>query len=174
MWRQVLYSDMQKVGGRWQCVSCHSFGLGFRTTTPVVIDHTTDNNIFFLYFVTLENFTLIPQPSLLTYKPHTLAIVKLHICWSNLMLLSCIFVCCQVGKLLMENAQLALQSDSMKSRAAAIQARSAGFSCSFPEKSNTPLPQSVRSTSSWWVYRHEITNAGATLNRRYWHDISTY
>lgn len=33
----------------------------------------------------------------------------------------------QVGKLLMENAQLALQSDSMKSRAAAIQARSAVF-----------------------------------------------
>ena len=35
--------------------------------------------------------------------------------------------CCQVGNLLMENAQLALQSDSMKSRAAAIQARSALF-----------------------------------------------
>lgn len=31
---------------------------------------------------------------------------------------------CQVGKLLMENAQLALQSDTMRSRAAAIQARS--------------------------------------------------
>lgn len=40
----------------------------------------------------------------------------------------------QVGKLLMENAQLALQSDSMKSKAAAIQARSAG---------NTPLPLSI-------------------------------
>lgn len=41
----------------------------------------------------------------------------------------------QVGNLLMENAQLALQSDSMKSRAADIQARSAVFGCSFPESS---------------------------------------
>lgn len=68
--------------------------------------------------------------------------MSLHIPWSNLMLLCCIFVLYfQVGKLLVENAQLALQSDSMKSRAAAIQARSAVFGCSFPESSNNPLPQ---------------------------------
>lgn len=35
----------------------------------------------------------------------------------------------------MENAQLALQSESMKSRAAAIQARSALSVCNFPESS---------------------------------------
>ncbi|KAI3352245.1 hypothetical protein L3Q82_005218 [Scortum barcoo] len=44
----------------------------------------------------------------------------------------------QVGKLLMENAQLALQSDSMKSRAAAIQAR-----CETEERNNMHLEQQV-------------------------------
>uniref|UniRef100_A0A3Q1FS71 Keratin 222 n=1 Tax=Acanthochromis polyacanthus TaxID=80966 RepID=A0A3Q1FS71_9TELE len=44
----------------------------------------------------------------------------------------------QVGKLLMENAQLALQSDSMKSRAAAIQAR-----CETEEKTTRRLEQQV-------------------------------
>ncbi|XP_075891652.1 keratin-like protein KRT222 isoform X2 [Nelusetta ayraudi] len=44
----------------------------------------------------------------------------------------------QVGKLLMENAQLALQSDSMKSRAAAIQAR-----CEVEEKNTRRLEQQV-------------------------------
>lgn len=44
----------------------------------------------------------------------------------------------QVGKLLMENAQLALQSDSMKSRAAAIQAR-----CETEEKNTKCLEQQV-------------------------------
>ncbi|XP_076584568.1 keratin-like protein KRT222 [Chaetodon auriga] len=44
----------------------------------------------------------------------------------------------QVGKLLMENAQLALQSDSMRSRAAAIQAR-----CETEEKNTRRLEQQV-------------------------------
>lgn len=44
----------------------------------------------------------------------------------------------QVGKLLMENAQLALQSDSMKSRAAAIQAR-----CEVEERNTRRLEQQV-------------------------------
>ncbi|CAK6975767.1 keratin%2C type I cytoskeletal 18-A [Scomber scombrus] len=44
----------------------------------------------------------------------------------------------QVGKLLMENAQLALQSDSMKSRAAAIQAR-----CDTEEQNTWCLEQQV-------------------------------
>ncbi|XP_044046387.1 keratin, type I cytoskeletal 18-A isoform X2 [Siniperca chuatsi] len=44
----------------------------------------------------------------------------------------------QVGKLLMENAQLALQSDSMKSRAAAIQAR-----CETEERNTVRLEQQV-------------------------------
>ncbi|XP_030608685.1 keratin, type I cytoskeletal 12 [Archocentrus centrarchus] len=44
----------------------------------------------------------------------------------------------QVGKLLMENAQLALQSDSMKSRAAAIQAR-----CETEERNTRCLEQQV-------------------------------
>ncbi|GAA6225868.1 keratin-like protein KRT222 isoform X1 [Lates japonicus] len=44
----------------------------------------------------------------------------------------------QVGKLLMENAQLALQSDSMKSRAAAIQAR-----CETEERNTCRLEQQV-------------------------------
>ncbi|XP_019121692.1 keratin, type I cytoskeletal 18 [Larimichthys crocea] len=44
----------------------------------------------------------------------------------------------QVGKLLMENAQLALQSDSMKSRAAAIQAR-----CETEERNTRHLEQQV-------------------------------
>ncbi|XP_026215975.1 keratin-like protein KRT222 isoform X2 [Anabas testudineus] len=44
----------------------------------------------------------------------------------------------QVGKLLMENAQLALQSDSMKSRAAAIQAR-----CEIEERNTRSLEQQV-------------------------------
>ncbi|XP_053183460.1 keratin, type I cytoskeletal 18-like, partial [Scomber japonicus] len=44
----------------------------------------------------------------------------------------------QVGKLLMENAQLALQSDSMKSRAAAIQAR-----CETEEQNTWRLEQQV-------------------------------
>ncbi|XP_062287312.1 keratin, type I cytoskeletal 18-like isoform X2 [Scomber scombrus] len=44
----------------------------------------------------------------------------------------------QVGKLLMENAQLALQSDSMKSRAAAIQAR-----CDTEEQNTWRLEQQV-------------------------------
>ncbi|KAM7393593.1 hypothetical protein PAMP_020452 [Pampus punctatissimus] len=44
----------------------------------------------------------------------------------------------QVGKLLMENAQLALQSDSMKSRAAAIQAR-----CETEEHNTWRLEQQV-------------------------------
>ncbi|CAG06154.1 unnamed protein product [Tetraodon nigroviridis] len=44
----------------------------------------------------------------------------------------------QVGKLLMENAQLALQSDTMKSRAAAIQAR-----CEMEERNTRCLEQQV-------------------------------
>ncbi|XP_051240777.1 keratin, type I cytoskeletal 18 [Dicentrarchus labrax] len=44
----------------------------------------------------------------------------------------------QVGKLLMENAQLALQSDNMKSRAAAIQAR-----CETEERNTSRLEQQV-------------------------------
>ncbi|XP_038570435.1 keratin, type I cytoskeletal 18-A isoform X2 [Micropterus salmoides] len=44
----------------------------------------------------------------------------------------------QVGKLLMENAQLALQSDSMKSRAAAIRAR-----CETEERNTMHLEQQV-------------------------------
>ncbi|XP_051939835.1 keratin, type I cytoskeletal 18-A isoform X2 [Hippocampus zosterae] len=44
----------------------------------------------------------------------------------------------QVGKLLMENAQLALQSESMKSRAAAIQAR-----CDTEERNTLDLEQQV-------------------------------
>ncbi|XP_030000915.1 keratin, type I cytoskeletal 18 [Sphaeramia orbicularis] len=44
----------------------------------------------------------------------------------------------QVGKLLMENAQLALQSDSMKSKAAAIQAR-----CETEERNTRRLEQQV-------------------------------
>ncbi|XP_047434603.1 keratin, type I cytoskeletal 18-A isoform X2 [Mugil cephalus] len=44
----------------------------------------------------------------------------------------------QVGKLLMENAQLALESDSVKSRAAAIQAR-----CETEEKNTRRLEQQV-------------------------------
>lgn len=44
----------------------------------------------------------------------------------------------QVGKLLMENAQLALQSDSMKSKAAAIRAR-----CESEEKNTRCLEQQV-------------------------------
>ncbi|XP_068177083.1 keratin, type I cytoskeletal 17 [Antennarius striatus] len=44
----------------------------------------------------------------------------------------------QVGKLLMENVQLALQSDSMKSRAAAIQAR-----CETEERNTKRLEQQV-------------------------------
>lgn len=44
----------------------------------------------------------------------------------------------QVGKLLVENAQLALQSDSMKSRAAAIQAR-----CEMEERTTRRLEQQV-------------------------------
>lgn len=48
----------------------------------------------------------------------------------------------QVGKLLMENARLALESDSMRSRAAVIQARSAGFLFCLPDSSFFP--------SVWW------------------------
>ncbi|XP_041640115.1 keratin, type I cytoskeletal 18 isoform X2 [Cheilinus undulatus] len=44
----------------------------------------------------------------------------------------------QVGRLLMENAQLALQSDTMKSRAAAIQAR-----CEMEERNTLRLEQQV-------------------------------
>ncbi|XP_022595753.1 keratin-like protein KRT222 isoform X2 [Seriola dumerili] len=44
----------------------------------------------------------------------------------------------QVGKLLMENAQLALQSDSMKSKAAAVQAR-----CETEERNTRHLEQQV-------------------------------
>ncbi|KAA8594524.1 hypothetical protein FQN60_011659 [Etheostoma spectabile] len=44
----------------------------------------------------------------------------------------------QVGNLLMENAQLALQSDSMKSRAAAVQAR-----CEMEERNTRRLEQQV-------------------------------
>lgn len=56
------------------------------------------------------------------------------------------YVLFQVGKLLMENAQLALHSDSMKSRAVAIQARSAVFSsCGFPENSITFAPSPCNS-----------------------------
>ncbi|CAJ1053048.1 keratin-like protein KRT222 [Xyrichtys novacula] len=44
----------------------------------------------------------------------------------------------EVGRLLMENAQLALQSDTMKSRAAAIQAR-----CEMEEKNTLHLEQQV-------------------------------
>lgn len=42
---------------------------------------------------------------------------------------------CQVGKLLMENAQLALQSDTMKSRAAAIRSRSVFKRGNYQERS---------------------------------------
>lgn len=155
MWRHILYSNMQKVGCWWQDVGggqgvCRS--VGFRSITPLVTDHETCNNknfYFTYYFMTLVNFTQMPQPTLLTLK--YCPFVDLTSCYWV------VFLCvCQVGKLLMENAQLALQSDSMKSRAAAIQARSAGFGCSFPENSNTPLPQSVRSRSYWSVYRHKI------------------
>ncbi|KAJ4944786.1 hypothetical protein JOQ06_013326 [Pogonophryne albipinna] len=48
----------------------------------------------------------------------------------------------QVGNLLMENAQLALQSESMKSRAAAIQART-GFVCETEEITTLRLEQQV-------------------------------
>lgn len=44
--------------------------------------------------------------------------------WNNEGFFITLFGFCQVGKLLMENAQLALQSDTMRARAATIQARS--------------------------------------------------
>lgn len=66
----------------------------------------------------------------------------------------------QVGKLLMENARLALESDSMRSRAAVIQARSAGFLFFLPDSSflhvwwNTKLTskQKIQSDPMWHVW----------------------
>ncbi|XP_006799674.2 keratin-like protein KRT222 [Neolamprologus brichardi] len=69
---------------------------------------------------------------------HFLRVQKLLLAFYHSSVESMLSYCLDVGKLLMENAQLALESDSMKSRAAAIQAR-----CETEERNTRRLEEEV-------------------------------